>query len=70
MQTSRIKSGEYYQTKKGVGKCLSTAGKRLKFQIDGKEHWLSSSEVQHEIAPDAGILRFSDKTTHTSATIA
>src|ERR1019366_4664690 len=50
MQIKRIKPGEWYQTKQGEGKCLSTAGKHPKFLIDGKEVWLSSSEVQHEIA--------------------
>src|ERR1022692_2412173 len=50
MQTSRIKPNSFYQTKQGVGKCLSTKGRRLSFQIDGKTVYLPSSEVQHEIA--------------------
>lgn len=50
MQVKRIHPGQWYQTKQGIGKCLSTAGKHLKFSIDGKDAWLSSSEVQHEIA--------------------
>lgn len=50
MNVKRIKVNEWYQTQKGVGKCLSVGSSAVKFEIEGKELWLRSYEVQHEIA--------------------
>jgi hypothetical protein len=51
VQIKRIFANKWYQTKKGIGKCLSVGpGAQFKFAIEGKSCWLSCSEVQHEIA--------------------
>lgn len=52
MNAKQIKPNQWYQTKKGVGKCQHVGhGGTLKFEIDGKTVYLLSKEVQHEIAP-------------------
>ena len=50
MQIKRIKAGQWYQTKDGIGKCISVSARGVKVELDGQEVWLSSSDVQHEIA--------------------
>lgn len=51
MNAKRIKKGEWYQTKYGIGKCLANSpANAFRFLIDGKEMWIWPKEVQHEIA--------------------
>jgi hypothetical protein len=50
MNVKRIKVNEWYQTQKGIGKCLAIFGNSIKLEIDGKEVRLRWYEVQHEIA--------------------
>lgn len=66
MNFKRINVGRTYQTKQGIGICLSCAGgKQAKFDIAGKVVWLPPKEVEYEIPkgeepkaePDAPIAR-------------
>jgi hypothetical protein len=50
MNIIKINVDQWYQTKSGVGKCLTNSGPNLKFEIDGEEVYLPPRDVQHEIA--------------------